>query len=184
MLQEVVVKSNGERSQTGCGGFRMGRNSAFRRCGRHRLRCVSALDRHVCRSDSLAIVTNGGLGGPLAYPAGLFVIVLVAAAAAIALFFPATAAAELIGRRWKVPFLAQIPVTVGVLAVLCLPAAIGVERFWSQAPSPRSVATLAVWLFGLSLLPVGFYWWVAQSGTLLFKAVRALQRGRLLKNRL
>ncbi|MEA2337276.1 MAG: hypothetical protein QOE82_1283 [Thermoanaerobaculia bacterium] len=131
-----------------------------------------------------AIVTNGGLGGPLAYPAGLFVIVLVAAAAAIALFFPATAAAELIGRRWKVPFLAQIPVTVGVLAVLCLPAAIGVERFWSQAPSPRSVATLAVWLFGLSLLPVGFYWWVAQSGTLLFKAVRALQRGRLLKNRL
>src|SRR5258705_13699585 len=52
-----------------------------------------------------AIVSNSGLGGPLAYPGGLLFVAVNAAVACLVLFFPATIAAELICRGRALPIL-------------------------------------------------------------------------------
>lgn len=121
-----------------------------------------------------AVASNGGLGGPLAYPGGLLVVAVIAAAGCLLLFFPATALAEWICRRRALPILVQIPVSVAVLAVLCILAGIAVQVFRNSIPFGLSVTRFSAGLFGLSLLPVGFYWWIAQAGPLL-RAVTKLR---------
>ena len=125
-----------------------------------------------------AMLTNAPLGGPLAYPGGLVAIALAAAFASIVLFLPATALAEWIGRRRRLPVLAQIPLTVALLAALCIPAAAGLYLLRGAAMSPAGIANVAAWSFGLSLIPVGLYWWVAQSGPLVLSVIRAVRSGR------
>lgn len=121
-----------------------------------------------------AFASDGGLGGPLAYPGGLLVVSVTAAVACLLLFFPATALAEWICRRRALPILVQIPVSVAMLATLCILAGITVQVFRNPIPFGESVTRFSAGLFGLSLLPVGFYWWIAQAGPLL----RAVTRNR------
>jgi hypothetical protein len=121
-----------------------------------------------------AIAANGGLGGPLAYPGGLLVVALAAGLASLFLFFPATALAELACRRKALPILAQIPISVALLAALCVLAAFAIEAFRDPPATAPVVARLCAWAFGLSLVPIGFYWWIAQAGPLLRAALRLL----------
>jgi hypothetical protein len=100
----------------------------------------------------LAILSNGGLGGPLAYPVGLLLVAVAAGAACFLLFFPATASAELICRSRALSTLTQIPVSVAVLAALCVAAGIIVRAFTPAIPFGVSVSGFIVWLFVLSLL--------------------------------
>ena len=66
--------------------------------------------------------TGSGLGGPLAYLAGLLFFFVAATVASLLLFLPSTAFAEWFARHRGFPILAQIPVSVIVLALLCLAA--------------------------------------------------------------
>lgn len=128
-----------------------------------------------------AAASNGGLGGPFAYPGGLLVVAVTAAVACLVLFFPATALAEWICRRRALPILVQIPVSVALLATLCILAGFAFQVFRNSIPFGLSVTSFGAGLFGLSLLPVGFYWWIAQAGPLLravTKAVRTTPSGR------
>lgn len=108
-----------------------------------------------------AVASNGGLGGPLAYPGGLLAVA--AAAACLLLFFPATTLAEWICRTRALPILVQIPVSVAVLAVLCILAGIAAQVFRNSIPFGLTVTRFSAGLFGLSLLPAGFYWWIARA---------------------
>lgn len=104
-----------------------------------------------------AAFTSGGLGGPLAYPAGLLFFLVAGTAASLVLLFPATAFAEWLARRLGFPVLVQIPFSVASLALLCL-AAVGIH----------SSVSFGALLFLSHLLPLGLYWWVAQSAPLAF----------------
>ena len=125
-----------------------------------------------------AILSNGGLGGPLAYPVGLLVVAVAAWAACALLFFPATVTAELICRRRALPILTQIPVCVAVLAAICVAAGIVVRASTSAIPFGASVSGFVVWLFVLSLIPIGFYWWIAQAAPLVRSAISLFRSSR------
>lgn len=125
-----------------------------------------------------ATSTNGGMGSPATYPFGLFIILVFGTAAAITLFLPATALAEWFARRRGLPILAQIPIAVVILAALCL-AIVGVTAAVGAQPSFRGVSDSFVLLFLSHLLPLGLYWWAAQSGPILlslFQRLRAIRR--------
>lgn len=113
-----------------------------------------------------ALFTDGGIGGPLAYPAGLLFFLAVAAISGLVLLMPATALAEWFAKRFALPILVQIPVSVGALAVLCLLVVAGAVASGVPA-SFRGFSVGFVVLFTGHLLPLGLYWWVAQSGPLL-----------------
>ena len=110
-----------------------------------------------------AAFAGGGLGGPLAYPAGLLFFLVAGSAASLVLLLPATALAEWFARWHGFPVLAQIPLSVAFLALLCF-AAVGL----------RSSLSFGV-LFLSLLLPLGLYWWVAQSAPLALSLLRFVQ---------
>jgi hypothetical protein len=125
-----------------------------------------------------AVLTDSGVGGPLAYPAGLLFFFVAITAASLILFFPCTAFAEWIARRRGLPIFAQIPLSVILLALLCLAAAAGASIIGSQPGFGDLLAGFGV-LFLSLLLPFGLYWWVAQSLPLflaLLKRLRAMLR--------
>ena len=90
-----------------------------------------------------AAFAGGGLGGPLAYPAGLLFFLVAGAAASLALLFPATALAEWLAGWFGLPVLVQIPLSVAFLALLCL-AAVG-PPFVAQLRRPLLVVAASAW---------------------------------------
>lgn len=105
---------------------------------------------------------GGGMGSPLTYPIGLLLFLVAGAAVSLALLFPATALAECLARWLGFPILVQIPLGVAFLALLCLAAA-----------SIQSSISFNV-LFLSLLLPMGLYWWVAQSAPLACSLLRVI----------
>ena len=118
-----------------------------------------------------AIFTGDGIGGPLAYPAGLLVIVVAATVASAVLLFPSTALAEWIAKRRRLPIFAQIPISVAILALLCF-IFVGVTALAGATQSFQGVSVGFGILFGAHLLPLGRYWWTAQSGPLLLALIK------------
>jgi hypothetical protein len=125
-----------------------------------------------------AIVSNGGLGGPLAYPGGLVFAAVTAGVACLLLFFPATVSAELICRSRALPILTQIPVSVAVLAALCFLSGVILRASTAAIPFGASVSGFIAWLFLLSLFPIGFYWWIAQAAPLVRGAINMFRASR------
>ena len=76
------------------------------------------------------------------------------------LLFPAAASAEWLAGWLGLSIFVQIPLSMAFLAPLCF-AAIGI----------RPSLGFSV-LFLTLLLPLGFYWWVAQSGPLVVSLLR------------
>jgi hypothetical protein len=118
-----------------------------------------------------AVITGSGIGGPLAYPGGLLFVFVAATAASLLLLFPSTALAEWFARRRGLPILARIPISMGLLALLCIIAA-AVTGSLGVASSFRHVAIGFGVLFISCLLPLGLYWWTAQSGPILLSLLR------------
>jgi hypothetical protein len=118
-----------------------------------------------------AMITGGGIGGPLAYPAGLLFFFVAATVASLVLLLPSTALAEWFARRNGLPIIAQIPISVGILALLCF-LLVAVAASVDAAPSTKSVSVGFGVLFIVHLLPLGLYWWTAQSGPLLLSLFR------------
>lgn len=120
-----------------------------------------------------AIFAGGGIGGPLAYLAGLLFFFLVGTVASLVLLFPSTALAEWFARRRSLSICAQVPMSVAVLALLCLVIS-GVMAAIGSQPSFRGISVSFGMLFVAHLLPLGIYWWTAQSGPLLLALLRHL----------
>jgi hypothetical protein len=128
-----------------------------------------------------ALVVGGGVGSPASYLLTLVVLLLYGTAGALTLLFPSAALAEWLARRLGLPVLAQIPLSVAILAVLSLAvaglaSAVGYNPWWL-----RDVSAIFGVLFLVHLLPLGLYWWVAQGGPLVLSLLRRL-RGALLRS--
>lgn len=121
-----------------------------------------------------AVVVGGGLGSPVVYPLGLLLVLVFATAVSLLLLFPSTAVAEWVARRENLPIFAQIPVAIFVLAILCGIAATFVAGFGDSSSSQQVAFNFGV-LLGLHLVPLGFYWWIAQSGPLTVSAISRIR---------
>jgi hypothetical protein len=121
-----------------------------------------------------AVFTDSGIGGPLAYPAGLLFFFLASTAAGLVLFLPSTALAEWFARRRGFPILAQIPLSVAGLAMLCF-VMVGIASAVRAQPTLYGVSVSFGVLFFALLVPLGLYWWAAQSGPLLLSLLRRLR---------
>jgi hypothetical protein len=121
-----------------------------------------------------AVFTNRGIGGPLAYPAGILVILIAATLSCLLLLFPSTALAEWIAKRRGLPIFAQIPISVGILALLCFIYA-GVVASSDASQWLQGFSIGFGLLFAAHLLPLGIYWWTMQSGPLVFKLYQRLR---------
>lgn len=125
-----------------------------------------------------AAVSGAGLGSPASYPLGLLVALAGGTAVALVLFLPATALAEWIARRRGLPILAGIPISIAILAALCL-LLVGAAVATGTQVSLRGAAAGFALLFLAHLPPLGLYWWVAQSGPLLVSFYKQLRKPRL-----
>jgi hypothetical protein len=122
-----------------------------------------------------AAVSGGGLGSPANYPLGLLLALVGGTLISLALFLPATALAEWIAKRRGLPILAQIPISIAILAALCL-LVVGIAIAAGMQATFRSGAAGFAMLFLAHLLPLGLYWWIAQSGPLLVSFYKQLCR--------
>ncbi len=129
-----------------------------------------------------AVVSGGGIGGPLAYPVGLLLVFVLAAIVTALLLWPSAALAEWIGRRSRLGILAQIPLSVAVLAVLSFTAAFIAHAFNHPYFAGRFLSAGAV-VFIVHLVPLGIYWWAAQSGPLVISLFRRFVPDVLLRPR-
>lgn len=121
-----------------------------------------------------AVFTGGGIGGPLAYPAGLLFFFVAAAVASLVLLLPSTALAEWFAKRRGLPILVQIPISVAILALLCF-VLVTIAASVGAPPSFLGVSVGFGVLFIAHLLPLGLYWWTAQSGPLLLSLFKRLR---------
>jgi hypothetical protein len=126
-----------------------------------------------------AVFSNGGLGGPFAYPAGLLFAVVATAVAGLIFFLPSTGFAEWIARRRGLPILAQIPISVASLVILCAVAVSVARVIRHEDFALKGFLGWIGFLVAVQLLPLGLYWWTAQAGPLMLSI---LQRFRLKKD--
>ncbi len=120
-----------------------------------------------------AIVSGAGLGSPASYPLGLLVVLVGSTALAVTLLLPSTAFAEVLVRRLRLPFLVEIPISVSVLALLCLAVA-SITSTIGSSWSLRGVTIGFGGLFLALLVPLGLYWGSARTPSLLFSLLRGL----------
>jgi hypothetical protein len=121
----------------------------------------------------MSLVMDGGLGSPVAYPLGLLFIVIGTSALVLLGFLPATALAEWISRKRSWSFLARIPLSIGLFAlivafwgtILCLFDGVWRDARWWEG---------AMGVFFTGLLPFGLYWWASQGGRLALSGWRRL----------
>lgn len=112
----------------------------------------------------LAIVTNSGLGGPLALPAGLIFSIVASLLYTSFLLFPSVAISEILSNRfgkWKYP--GQMLLSTAALALL---TGAGVLA-WHVTQDSREVdrskwVSDSLLIFCLLLIPLGIYWWVCK----------------------
>lgn len=120
-----------------------------------------------------AIIMNRGIGGPLAYPAGLLFTSLVSSLASLVLFLPSTVLAEWITRRLRVSTFVQIPLSVGFLAILCVVMVVILTGMGAEVVS-KKIPLHSGTLFLSMLLPLGLYWWAVQSVPLMIALFRKI----------
>lgn len=122
-----------------------------------------------------AIAAGLGLGSPVTYPLGLFICLVGSTAFAVVFYLPSVVLAEWLGGRYRLAIFAQIPISAGILGLLCL-LVVSVWAMWvTPASLPGAAGAIAV-LFLANLLPLGLYWWVAQSGPLVIALYRRVRR--------
>lgn len=122
-----------------------------------------------------AAVSGGGLGSLASYPLGLLLALVGGTVVSLTLFLPATALAEWIAKRRGLPILAQIPISIAILAALCL-LVVGIVIAAGMQATFRGIASGFTLLFLAHLPPLGLYWWVAQSGPLLVSFYKRLRK--------
>jgi len=121
----------------------------------------------------IAAISDSGIGGPLALPAGLIFIVLLAASVGWGVFTPACAVGATVCSLFRLPKLAAIPI---VWVATCV---FGYAIYWlfirfmtTHSMPPASDVLLYSALF-LSI-PVGIYWWITEGPIALFDLGRRL----------
>ena len=130
---------------------------------------------------AIAVVTNQGLGGPLAFPAGIIAVVGVSTLLGWGVFAPASAAGAVFCGLLRLPRIAAIP-------VVCLAAFIlSYLAYWAYIELITTYSMPSTWTvlkhFGIYLsVPLGIYWWLTEGPGALVDAFRRWVRQRRLTN--
>ena len=119
----------------------------------------------------IAVITDSGIGGPLAYPAGIFMIFAAGVLVAWGIFTPSCAIGAIFCRLLKLPRLAAIPVvfvTAGLLTYLGYGLYIQLITTHSMPP----VGTVFFIYVCYLSIPLGAYWWLTEGPGVLFDTFR------------
>lgn len=128
----------------------------------------------------VAIVWNQGVGGPLAYPAGIIAVVGASMVLGWGVFAPASAIGAVCCRVFRLPNIAAIPVvfvSAFVLSYFFYAAYAGLAN--DSIPSVGTV--LKNFVIFLSV-PLGVYWWLTEGPTALFDAFHRWAESRIGKS--
>lgn len=110
-----------------------------------------------------AIVTDSGLGGPLALPFWMLAAFVVNILYTTFLLFPSVWLAEIVSRRFgKWQLLAQIPISTISLAIFVFAASLLVNSYANAQNSPFELLNYPAYIFAALLIPLGVYWWTAK----------------------
>ncbi|MBK1884865.1 hypothetical protein JIN85_20815, partial [Luteolibacter pohnpeiensis] len=120
---------------------------------------------------AIAVVTNQGIGGPLAFPAGIIAMLAVCGFLGWGVFAPASAFGAVLCRVFRLPRIAAIPV-VTMTAVLLSYAIYWVYlEIVTTHSMPSMLTVLKNFTIYLSI-PLGAYWWLTEGPGALFDAFR------------
>jgi len=122
----------------------------------------------------VAILTDGGIGSPVALPIGVLLTVVFMTAVALAVFLPVTVGAAWICHRNGLTYLHEIPIAAFLLVAYIFLVAIGAGFTNAGSLNPLNNVLWYASAVSLALLPtLGVYWLCLQStGWLLTGAER------------
>ncbi|MEI8107162.1 MAG: hypothetical protein WCI46_05035 [Verrucomicrobiota bacterium] len=125
----------------------------------------------------VAATLNEGLGGPIAYPAGIITIIVAGISIGWGVFAPACAIGSVFGRIFGLPRIAAIPVVFGSAFVLSYLLYWAFIKEMTTHPMPSMWVVLKNHTVFLSM-PLGAYWWVTEGPGTLFDLFRRWIRRR------
>ena len=129
----------------------------------------------------VAIIFNQGVGGPLAYPAGIIAILVTTIVVGWGIFAPASAIGAIACAMLKLPRLAAIPiVTVSAFGLSYL-IYWGYMELITTHSMPSATVVLKNFVIFLSI-PLGIYWWITEGPGAIFDACRQWFRRRRAQN--
>ena len=119
----------------------------------------------------LAVVTNQGIGSPLAFPAGIIAVLAACGFLGWGVFAPASAFGEVFRRVFRLPRIAAIPV-VTIAAYL-----LSYLIYWAyiEMVTTHSIPSMLTVLKNFAIylsIPLGAYWWLTEGPGALFDAFR------------
>jgi hypothetical protein len=130
-----------------------------------------------------AMFTDGGLGGPFAYPGGILGILLVCVVIGWGIFMPASGLGVIFCRLFKLPKLAAIPVVlISAFSIISL-AWYFSDGFGEGVESASSLEMLRNFCLFLAV-PLGAYWWITEGPSAIIDAVRRIIAKRRSKSTL
>lgn len=118
-----------------------------------------------------AVATDAGIGGPLAWPAGIVACILGCAAFGIGVAIPSCAAAALLRWKFRFPRMVEIPLSCLTACVLWFGWACA---FHGGLPRPLEFFVSLLWM----PLPLGAWWWLTEGAGAVWDSVRRWKAGR------
>jgi len=129
----------------------------------------------------VAAIFNEGLGGPIAYPAGIIAIIVAGISIGWGIFAPACAIGAVFWKIFGLPRIAAIPVVFGSALVLSSLLYWAFIEAMTTSPMPSIWVVIKHHTIFLSV-PLGAYWWVTEGPGALFDVFRRWIRRRRNKN--
>ena len=128
-----------------------------------------------------AIIFNQGLGGPLAYPAGIVAIVVPSIVIGWGVFAPASAVGAIVCALLQLPRLAAIPIVTAAAFGLSYLLYWGYIELVTTHSMPSATFVLKNFAMFLSI-PLGIYWWITEGPSAIFDACCRWFRHRRAQN--
>lgn len=124
-----------------------------------------------------ASIMDAPLGHPCALPMFLLLFAIVTTGLCAIVFFPITAAAEMIAWRYKLSIIMQFPISLAFFTLLC-PMGVGIAMATGASLTIQDASVTVGVLLLAGVLPLSLYWWTLQSVPLLLSFVRWLRSRR------
>ena len=129
----------------------------------------------------VAMIFNQGVGGPLAYPAGIIAILVSCIVIGWGIFAPASAIGAIACALLKLPRLAAIPIVTAAAFGLSYLLYWGYIELVTTHSMPSAAVVLKNFAMFLSI-PLGIYWWIVEGPGAIFDTCRRWVRRRRAKN--
>lgn len=126
---------------------------------------------------AIAVIGDQGIGGPLAFPAGLITVIAACIFLGWGVFAPASAIGAIFCALFKLPRLAAIPFVTIAAFILSYLLYWGYIELVTTHSMPGAGIVLKNFAIFLSI-PLGIYWWLTEGPGAIFDAFRRRLRSR------